>query len=109
MKKIVSMVMAVVMLGALCLGFTGCGEKALENLGAGNDYSVGVCQLMEHESLDKATKGFEDALTEELAKAGKTVDIDVQVAGEPDTAGYGDTVSRNRNIREKSRRTRGEL
>jgi putative ABC transport system substrate-binding protein len=37
---------------------------------------------MKHDALDQATKGFEEALTEELAKAGKTVDIDVQVAGE---------------------------
>ena len=87
MKKIVSMVMAIVMLGALCLGFTGCGEKALENLGAGTDYSVGVCQLMKHDSLDAATKGFEDALKAEMEKAGKTVNINVQVAGETDKCG----------------------
>jgi putative ABC transport system substrate-binding protein len=34
--------------------------------------------------LDKATNGFKDALTAELQKAGKTVTIDVQVAGESD-------------------------
>ncbi len=87
MKKIVSMLMAVVMLGALCLSFTGCGEKALENLGATNDYSVGVCQLMKHDSLDAATKGFEDALKAEMEKAGKTVTVNVQVAGETDKCG----------------------
>lgn len=37
---------------------------------------------MEHESLDKATEGFVDALTEELKAAGKTVEFDTQVAGE---------------------------
>jgi len=87
MKKIVSMVLAVVMLGALCLGFTGCGEEALENLGGGSDYSVGVCQLMKHDALDAATKGFEDALKAEMDKAGKTVTVNVQVAGETDKCG----------------------
>ena len=68
MKKIVAMVMAIVMLGALSLGFTGCGEKALENLGATTDYSVGVCQLMKHDALDAATNGFVDALKAAVAE-----------------------------------------
>ena len=75
MKKLVSLILALVMcLG--CLALTGCSQKT--------DFTVGVCQLMEHESLDKATKGFQDALKAELEKAGKTVAIDVQVAGEAD-------------------------
>ena len=37
---------------------------------------------MEHDSLDKATQGFVDALTEEMEAAGKKVTIDTQVAGE---------------------------
>jgi putative ABC transport system substrate-binding protein len=73
MKKLVSLILIAV----LCLTvFAGCGNKT--------DFTVGVCQLMEHESLDKATNGFKDALTTELQKAGKTVTIDVQVAGESD-------------------------
>ena len=73
MKKLVSLILIAV----LCLTvFAGCGNKT--------DFTVGVCQLMEHESLDKATNGFKDALTAELQKAGKTVTIDVQVAGESD-------------------------
>jgi putative ABC transport system substrate-binding protein len=74
MKKIVSMVLAMVML--LGLALTGCG--------AADDgvYTVGVCQLMVHESLDQATQGFVDAVTAELKKAGKEVEVDVQVAGE---------------------------
>ena len=73
MKKLVSLIL----ISVLCLTvFAGCGNKT--------DFTVGVCQLMEHESLDKATNGFKDALTAELQKAGKTVTFDVQVAGESD-------------------------
>jgi len=75
MKKLVSFILALVLcLG--CLALTGCGEKV--------DFTVGVCQLMEHESLDKATQGFTDALKAEMEKAGKTVTVEVQVAGEAD-------------------------
>ncbi len=75
MKKITSLVLAVVLCALSCMAFSACGkEKA--------DFTVGVCQLMEHESLDKATDGFISALKEEMEKAGKTVDIDTQVAGE---------------------------
>ncbi|MBR2309610.1 MAG: ABC transporter substrate-binding protein [Oscillospiraceae bacterium] len=74
MKKVISLILALAMCLSLCLTMTACGEKA--------DFTVGICQLMEHESLDKATKGFVDALTEELKKEGKTVSFDTQVAGE---------------------------
>ena len=71
MKKIVAMVLVIAM---LAIGMAGCKEKT--------DYTVGVCQLMKHESLDAATQGFCDALKAEAEKAGKTVDIQVEVAGE---------------------------
>ncbi|MBQ3133545.1 MAG: ABC transporter substrate-binding protein [Clostridia bacterium] len=75
MKKVLSLVLALTLCVGLCLSLTGCGKTA--------DFTVGICQLMEHESLDKATQGFTDALTAELEKAGKTVEFDTQVAGEP--------------------------
>lgn len=34
-------------------------------------YTVGICQLVEHNALDAATQGFEDALTAELGDAVK--------------------------------------
>ena len=74
MKRIVSLILALALCVGSCLALTACGDQA--------DFTVGICQLMEHESLDKATDGFVDALTEELEKAGKTVTIDTQVAGE---------------------------
>ena len=72
MKKIVAIVLALVMVSAM---FAGCSANS-------TDYTVGVCQLMEHESLDKATNGFKDALEEAMTAAGKTVTVDIQVAGE---------------------------
>ena len=76
MKKLIAIMMAL----AICAGMVAC----TGNAGSAKDFQVGVCQLMKHDALDQATKGFEEALTEELEKAGKTVDIEVQVAGEPD-------------------------
>lgn len=32
-------------------------------------YTVGICQLVQHDALDAATQGFKDALTEELGDA----------------------------------------
>jgi len=73
MKKITAIVLTVVMLAAMCLSFAGCGNDS---------YTVGICQLMVHDSLDQATQGFIDALTAEIEAAGKSVTIDTQVAGE---------------------------
>ena len=75
MKKTISILTAIAICLVMCLSFASCSsDKA--------DYTVGICQLMEHESLDKATNGFVDTLKAELEKAGKTVEIDTQVAGE---------------------------
>ncbi len=71
MKKTISMILAV----CLMLSLSACN-------GSDADFTVGICQLMEHDSLDKATQGFIDGLTAEMEKAGKTVKFDTQVAGE---------------------------
>ena len=73
MKKLIAIALVLMMLTAV---LTGCAGS--------NEFNVGVCQLMVHDSLDQATQGFADALTAEMEKAGKTVNIDTQVAGEPD-------------------------
>ncbi|MBQ8837199.1 MAG: ABC transporter substrate-binding protein [Clostridia bacterium] len=75
MKKILSIVLAAVLLCTACFSLASCGEEKA-------DYTVGVSQLMVHESLDKATQGFIDALTDALAAEGKTVEFDTQVAGD---------------------------
>ena len=71
MKKLISLTVAILMLASM---LAGCGSS--------DSYSVGVCQLMVHDSLDQATQGFCDALNEAMTAAGKTVNIDVQVAGD---------------------------
>lgn len=73
MKKIVSLIMVAALAIGACFALASCGDKAE------NAYVVGICQAMEHESLDQATQGFMDALTAELEKNGKTVEFDTQV------------------------------
>ena len=71
MKKILAVLLAVVLLASM----TACAGS-----GSGK-YTVGICQLVQHDALDAATKGFQDALTEAL---GDKVTFDVQNAsGEP--------------------------
>ena len=72
MKKYICLTTAILMLLTL---FAGCGKSS-------DEFTVGVCQLMVHDALDQATQGFCDALKEKMAAAGKTVNIDVQVAGD---------------------------
>ena len=71
MKKMIAMVLVLVMMAA---ALTGCGGS--------KELSVGVCQLMVHDALDQATKGFMDSLTAEMEAAGKKVSFDLQVAGD---------------------------
>ena len=41
---------------------------------AGETYTVGICQLVQHDALDAATKGFKDAITEALGADAVTFD-----------------------------------
>lgn len=55
-------------------------ETTKKNLAEGNKdekYTIGICQLTQHEALDAATQGFQDYLTEKL---GDNVTFDVQNA-----------------------------
>lgn len=62
MKKLISLVLAAVM--ALSLVACGSGNKGKDT--GDKTYKVGVVQLVQHEALDAATKGFTDALKEAL-------------------------------------------
>lgn len=75
MKKMLSVVLAIAMLASICCSLVGCG-------GSDDSITVGICQLMVHDSLDAATQGFIDALTKEAEAVGKKVEFDTQVAGD---------------------------
>ena len=72
MKKILALILALCMVFALCA----CGAAPAEEApaeapaeGAAATYTVGICQLVQHDALDAATQGFKDVLTEELGDA----------------------------------------
>lgn len=49
---------------------TAAGDSAgTTQAASGETYTVGICQLVQHDALDAATKGFMDALKEELGDA----------------------------------------
>ena len=78
MKKLTAICMALVMTAALA----GCGGKDSQSGPGRTDnsektYTVGICQLVQHEALDAATEGFKAALTEKL---GDRVKFDEQNA-----------------------------
>lgn len=84
MKKMISLILAVAIMAVVFAGCTSTGTQNTDPAANQNEpaFVVGICQLMVHDSLDQATKGFQDALTEALEAEGKTVKFDTQVAGE---------------------------
>lgn len=76
-KKVVAMGLAGLMIAGTFAGCSGGGEKKPE---AKDAYKVGLCQLVQHDALDAATKGFQDKLTELMSAQGKTVEFDYQNA-----------------------------
>ncbi len=63
-KRLSALLLAVVM---ICSLFAGCSADSQEKEKDGK-YKIGICQLMQHNALDKATKGFQDALIELLGE-----------------------------------------
>lgn len=74
---------------ALALALSGCSssdsssasDTATEETQATQTFKVGIVQLVQHEALDAATKGFRDKLTELLEADGYAVEFDEQNAG----------------------------
>lgn len=59
-KKITALIMAL----AMCVSFAACSSTD----DSADKYVVGICQLVQHDALDAATKGFRDALIAELGE-----------------------------------------
>ena len=68
-------ILAVIVSAVLVLSIAACGSN--EETTTEQSYTIGVCQLVQHEALDAATEGFMDALEEKL---GENVEFDVQNA-----------------------------
>ena len=76
MRKITALILACVML----LSLTACGSAQKED----GKYTVGICQLVTHDALDAATKGFQDALIAALGAENVTFDLQ-NAAGDSNT------------------------
>lgn len=84
-SKVVAAAMAATMVMSLgaCGSDNGSTQAGKGPSGDGKTYTVGICQLVQHEALDAATKGFKDALTDKL---GDRVKFDEQnAAGDAST------------------------
>ncbi len=71
-KKILSLIMAT----AMIFSVTGCGDDS-DTSSEDGTYKIGICQLVQHDALDAATKGFKQALKDEF---GDKVSFDEQNA-----------------------------
>lgn len=83
--KVVAAAMAATMVMSLgaCGTDNGSTQSGKGSSGDGKTYTVGICQLVQHEALDAATQGFKDALTDKL---GDRVKFDEQnAAGDAST------------------------
>ena len=69
-KKITALLCAVVMV----LSLAACGSDSGDKADGSKHYTVGICQLVQHEALDAATKGFRDAITDALGADNVTFD-----------------------------------
>lgn len=71
MKKALSIVLVLAVCVSCCFMLTSCGEKK-----PAAQYTIGICQLVEHVALDAATEGFMQAVIDELGE--DAVKFDVQ-------------------------------
>ena len=69
-RKVIAALAAAAMLvtATACSGSTSSTDDSDTNTAADSDtvYTIGICQLVQHDALDAATQGFKDALTEKL-------------------------------------------
>lgn len=78
MKKFIKRISCAMLCVALTGGMlAGCTSAGNEENDENKVYKVGICQLVQHDALDKSTQGIKDALAEKL---GENVEIDFQNA-----------------------------
>ena len=63
-----------------CLSLAACNQQPSEK----KVYKVGICQLVKHEALDEATRGFRQALVDKFGEDGVVID-EQNAAGANDT------------------------
>lgn len=63
MKKVVSLMLALVLCLGSCFALTSCTSNKSDE-----KYQIGICQLVEHVALDAATDGFMQAIIDELGE-----------------------------------------
>lgn len=78
-------IMAVLMAASVAVSLAGCGGSSSSGSSdsssdsassdSGKVYKIGICQQLEHEALDQATQGFEDACEEKFGKDNVTFDL----------------------------------
>lgn len=75
-KKLLS----IMMVAAMVVSMTACGSSSgsegetKKEDASGDKYTIGICQLVQHDALDAATEGFKDALTELCGEGNVTFD-----------------------------------
>ena len=81
--------LAILLSGAMALSLAACGsdtsnDTTTDTSGDGTatagNYTVGICQQMQHAALDEATQGFQDKLTELVTAAGGSVEFELDNA-----------------------------
>ena len=74
LKKVLAVCFTVALMASVLAGCSGSGDSASDKV-----YKIGICQLVQHDALDAATQGFQDAVVEKLGK--DNVEFDLQNAG----------------------------
>ncbi len=92
MKKLTSILMAALLVASMCMALGACSKNETTKDPVGTQagtqnsaadtkptddkkvYTVGICQLLQHDALDAATKAFKDALIKEFGEDGIVFD-----------------------------------
>ena len=77
-KKLAAVMLAATMTVSLaaCGGSSSSDSKSTDSSSdSGKVYKIGICQQLEHEALDQATQGFEDACEEKFGKDNVKFDL----------------------------------